>query len=463
VRAPRQTMTFNPNEEECVELFCELLRFKTISYEGHKTGENIACVKFLDDLLTKVGFKTQVLTGPATQCKAGEKPVLIGTLQGSKPELPAVLLNSHYDVVPIMAEHWTRPAWEGKRLVEEGEERIYGRGAQDDKCITLQYILALAALKASGFQPTRSVVYTVVPDEEVGGAGMNWLMEQPEFQQLNIGVALDEGLANPDPTMFTSFYGERSAWWFVINAKGPTGHGSRFIEGMATHCLTAFSQQAWNYRKEQKKRLGLGEGCQHCEAKKLGDVTTINLTMMSAGVTPDGGKTYNLNVIPTDAKAGFDMRIAVDQPLLDVKAMVDGWCRAAEKEVGAPEGSLTMGSGVSNALPMVHAVSETEKSVWWETFSNAVSSSIPGGVKVSKEIFPAGTDSRFLRNIGIPAFGFSPMRGCPVLLHEHDEYLPRKQFLEGIQVYCKLIPALTEQEPFKGDEGRPCKKARVAN
>ncbi len=39
-------------------------------------------------------------------------------------------------------------------------------------------------------------------------------------------------------------------------------------------------------------------GCKHSQAKKLGDVTTLNLTMLKAGVTGDGGQTWNLNVIP---------------------------------------------------------------------------------------------------------------------------------------------------------------------
>lgn len=40
-------------------------------------------------------------------------------------------------------------------------------------------------------------------------------------------------------------------------------------------------------------------------AKCAGDVTTINLTMLKAGVTGDNGKTWALNVIPTEAEAGM--------------------------------------------------------------------------------------------------------------------------------------------------------------
>jgi len=61
---------------------------------------------------------------------------------------------------------------------------------------------------------------------------------------------------------------------------------------------------------------------------------------------------------------------------------------------------------------------------------------------VKCEIFPAATDSRFLRRIGVPALGFSPMNRTPILLHDHNEYLDEDVFLRGIDVYEKIIPAL---------------------
>lgn len=44
---------------------------------------------------------------------------------------------------------------------------------------------------------------------------MELFVETEEFRKLNIGVALDEGLANPED-FFTVFYGERTAWcmWY---------------------------------------------------------------------------------------------------------------------------------------------------------------------------------------------------------------------------------------------------------
>jgi aminoacylase len=54
-------------------------------------------------------------------------------------------------------------------------------------------------------------------------------------------------------------------------------------------------------------------------------------------------------------------------------------------------------------------------------------------------VFPAATDSRFLRALGIKALGFSPMRHSPILLHEHDEYIDKSVFIEGCNVFVSLI------------------------
>ena len=62
-----------------------------------------------------------------------------------------------------------------------------------------------------------------------------------------------------------------------------------------------------------------------------------------------------------------------------------------------------------------------------------------GRDKVKAEIFPAATDSRYIRHMGIPAYGFSPMKNTPILLHDHDEFLNKGVFVEGIYTFVSLI------------------------
>ena len=56
---------------------------------------------------------------------------------------------------------------------------------------------------------------------------------------------------------------------------------------------------------------------------------------------------------------------------------------------------------------------------WWTLLEKAVNEA--GGKLNKPEIFPASTDARNFRELGIPAFGFSPMANTPILLHDHNE------------------------------------------
>lgn len=84
----------------------------------------------------------------------GNNPVVVLTWQGLRPELPALLLNSHMDVVPVFAENWTHPPF-GADMDAEG--RIFARGTQDMKCVGMQYLAAIRALKRDGIRLKRTI------------------------------------------------------------------------------------------------------------------------------------------------------------------------------------------------------------------------------------------------------------------------------------------------------------------
>lgn len=271
---------------------------------------------------------------------------------------------------------------------------------------------------------------------------MDAFIKTPEFRALvNIGVALDEGLASPSEQT-TVFYGERAPMWVLVNATGATGHGSRFIADTAVEKLIGISHKALQFRSAQEKQLGHTGGCSHCQSKKLGDVMSLNLTMLEAGVSSNGGKTYALNVIPTAARAGFDIRVPPTAPIAQAKVILDEWC------VG--EGLTWEFAEWTKAIEE-HHVSSTSKieTPWCGIFEDACASA---GLDIRKEILPASTDSRFLRKLGIPAFGFSPLANTPILLHEHNEYVDRDVFLAGIEAYEEIIPALCNAPRFANEK-----------
>src|SRR6266487_1678524 len=74
-------------------------------------------------------------------------------------------------------------------------------------------------------------------DEEIGGYdGMKLFVKSEDFKKLNIGFALDEGIACPHNALKV-FYGERAPWWINVTTRGKTGHGSQFIHDTAVSKL----------------------------------------------------------------------------------------------------------------------------------------------------------------------------------------------------------------------------------
>uniref|UniRef100_A0A6Q2X9Y7 N-acyl-L-amino-acid amidohydrolase n=1 Tax=Esox lucius TaxID=8010 RepID=A0A6Q2X9Y7_ESOLU len=334
--------TSDPNSiYSSVTLFREYLRLRTV----HPEPDYDAALRFLDGIAEELGLpikKIEVCPG---------RVVSVMTWEGTNPSLKTILLNSHTDVVPVYQEHWKYDAF---AAVKDSEGNIFARGTQDMKSVTIQYIEAVRRLKAEGKKLMRTIHLMFVPDEEVGGhKGMETFVKLPEFQELNIGFALDEGLANPGEA-FTVFYGERNPW----------------------------CEYSVLYHGKDSPPLARG-----------GSATALG------------------------TRAQFEEQIKQ-------------WCKEA-------------GEGITYDFAQKHMnqnmTSTDESDPWWNAFSTTCKAM---NMTLEKEIFPAATDSRFIRAVGLPAIGFSPMNRTPILLHDHNEFLNEQVFLKGIQVYERLVVAL---------------------
>jgi len=394
-------------ESQAVGRFRKYLQICTVQ----PTPDYDGAMKFLEAEAKEIGLKFKtVVAHPGC-------PIAVLTWQGSEPSLPSILLNSHTDVVPVYPDKWK---YDPFAAVKDENGDIYARGAQDMKCVGSQYLEAIRVLKGRSFQPKRTVHLSFVPDEEVGGLkGMMPFVKMDEFKQLNVGFALDEGLANPTDE-FKVYYGERAPWWVNFKITGNPGHGSQFIQNTAAEKLVKIINWAMEFRQKEKSKL-LAD-----PSLTLGDVTTVNLTMMKGGVQP--------NVVPSDLSVVFDVRVTPREKLANFKAMVEGWARDA-------------GEGVSieylQSCDIQHTTALNDTNPWWVTFSKTCADQ---NLKLKCEIFPAATDGRYLREVGIPTLGFSPMNNTPVLLHDHNEFLNEKIFIKGIEIYTRIISNLANQK-----------------
>ncbi|KAG9456644.1 hypothetical protein H6P81_001152 [Aristolochia fimbriata] len=352
------------------------------------------------------------------------KPVVLLKWPGKNPTLPSILLNSHTDVVTTEDHKWIHPPFLA-HINSEGN--IFARGSQDMKCVGMQYLEAIRRLKKAGFEPTRTVYLSFVPDEEIGGhGGAEPFSQSDTFKKMNVGIVLDEGLASPDEN-YRAFYGERSPWWLAIKAFGSPGHGARLYDNTAMENLLKSLESIRRFRAAQFDTVKSG-------AKEEGEVISVNMVFLKAGTPSPSG--FVMNVQPSQAEAGFDIRVPPNalHDLLEQKIMEE-WAPSS-RNMTFEFKQKNFGRDVFGK-PAVTVADNSNP--WWTLLEEAVKKA--GGKLRKPEIFPASTDARYFREQGLPAIGFSPMANTPILLHDHNEFLNQEEYLKGITVYESIIEA----------------------
>nr|XP_039268065.1 aminoacylase-1-like [Styela clava] len=389
-----------------VRKFQEYLRIKTDHPNPDYERANEFLIEYAEELQVKVKL---VPIGD------GERSIVLMLIPGKQPELPSILLNSHIDVSCADYANWKQDPWSAYK---DDIGNIHGVGAQDMKCVGIQYLEAiriLTLLRKERFE--RNIYISFIPDEQIndGSLGMTLFIQTQEFKNMNVGFAMDEGLANP-LDQYSVYYGEKIPWWVRVKCQGQGGHSSNLIGQSAAEKFSRVIASFMSFREGEIEKL------KNNSTLRVGDVTSIELTVLGGGERP--------NSIPPDFSATFDVRIPPSVNLTEFEEMLTGWCQQAGKDV-----TLEF---LYKGMCQVTTRSD-ESSPWWITFTEALREN---NLKFSKEIHPAFSDGRFLREIGIPVIGFSPMKNTPIALFTSDEFLNEDVFLDGIRAYCAVISAV---------------------
>ena len=394
-------MESQDDEHPSTKIFRDYIRIPSV----HPNPDYSKTVEFLIS-------RAEMMALPYTVCHcAPDKPTLVVTWPGTNPSLSSVLLNSHMDVVPVFPEHWTYPPFSAHK---DDQGNIYGRGTQDMKCVGIQHLEAVRRLKEQGKKLKRTVHICYVPDEEIDGEfGMMGFVKTEAFKNLNVGFSMDEGMASVDDEL-PLYYGERSCFWIKVTCPGSPGHGSRFLPNTAGEKARKEINKLLEYRDKEERRLETNPEL------TLGDVTTVNLTLMQGGV--------QVNVVPDMFILNFDIRISPTTDMDQFEDMLRGWLREAGDDV-------TMEFIVPKHSDQT-LTSVDQNDPWFAALNKAF---VNQQLNVAPQIFAANTDSRHLRAAGVAAFGFSPMPNTKILLHDHDECLNEKTFLKGIDIFAEII------------------------
>ena len=169
-------------------------------------------------------------------------------------------------------------------------------------------------------------------------------------------------------------------------------------------------KKAYAFRDTQVAKLAEEKG-------RLGQVTSVNITKFQCGV--------QTNVIPDSAELSIDVRVSPTLGTQGFQEILDSWISDDGLSVEFEQKTvLSPASSTDTADP------------FWRCISTCLASF---GFAYTIETFPGATDSRFLRELGIPAYGLSTFNLTPPRPHDHDEFLQKDIFLQGIRFYEQLI------------------------
>ena len=136
-----------------------LIRQPSVSAKNEGIEE---CAKLVKKLLKKSGLKSEIL-----RLRNGIAPIVYGEIKSKQNPTKTLMFYNHYDVQPAEPfDLWDDPPFSG---IKKGN-KIFGRGATDDKGELITRIKAVeASLKTTGDVPC-NIKFVIEGEEETGSA-----------------------------------------------------------------------------------------------------------------------------------------------------------------------------------------------------------------------------------------------------------------------------------------------------
>ena len=143
----------------------DLIRIPSVSYEPARAGDVQRSAEATAALFEAEGFTVKIV-------RAGDGAPAVIAKKAAPAGKPTVLLYAHHDVQPTgPVEQWTSDPFEPT----ERDDRLYGRGAADDKAGIAAH---LAAVRAFGNDLPVGVTVFVEGEEEIGSPTLLQLLDE---------------------------------------------------------------------------------------------------------------------------------------------------------------------------------------------------------------------------------------------------------------------------------------------
>ncbi len=438
------------HQQLALDIFKELVEINTVT----ATGDTARAAEAMAARLRAAGFAAsdvQVLV------PAPRKGNLVARLRGTGKRKPILLL-AHTDVVDARREDWSV---DPVKLTER-EGYFYGRGTTDDKFMAAAFVANLIRYKQEGYTPERDIVVALEADEEIGdamGLGIRWLLANHR-PLIDAEFALNEGgrvgLKAGKPMWNSVQVAEKVFVSYKLEATDRGGHSSLPTKDNPIHrlaeALARLSKFSFPFKLNEVTRTFFSRAAElenpqtaadmRAIAAGRPDLDALSISRLSANpmynaqlrttcvaTQIQGG--HAINALPQRASATVNCRVLPGEPIAEVYATL--------KRVLADDGiSITPFGGpvLSTPSPLHQEVMGTIERLTTEFWP---------GTPVVPTMSAGATDSTYLRNAGIPAYGHSGLADDvdDFRAHGKDERVPVKSFFEGQEYLYRLVKMLS--------------------
>ena len=356
------------------------------------------------------------------------------------------------------SDGWTYPPFDG--LIHD--ESVHGRGTLDDKGPMLVLLEAVENMLADGFVPARDVYLSFGGDEEDHGSAAEAIAALFQARRITPWLVLDEGGAVVDaPLPFVRVpaamvgVGEKGVVTLRLSARGEGGHASAPPAMTATariaRAVHRLSPNPFPKRMPRSLRTMLATFVPHTRGgarlllRAMGAVpwatarafvriggdaaafvrTTVAVTQLDGGTAA--------NVLPTDASATLNLRIAVGETIGTAVARVRRVIRDRRVRIEVIEGSDPSPESPSDNAQFAAII-------------HAVAASYPDAVTVPYLVF-AATDARWFHRCSPAVYRFAPIAmsvSQRAAIHGVDEWVGVESLERGERFHRALITSLPE-------------------
>jgi acetylornithine deacetylase/succinyl-diaminopimelate desuccinylase-like protein len=203
------TAYINENKQRFLDELFGLIRIPSISSIADHKPDMMRAAEYWKETILKAGAtKAEIIATPGNPVVYGEKII--------DPSKPTVLVYAHYDVMPVdPIDLWKSPPFEP----EIRDEKIFARGADDDKGQSFMHAKAFEAMVQTGELPC-NVKFMIEGEEEIGSPNLEqFCRDHKDMLKADIILVSDTGMIAQDIPSIT--VGLRGLAYLEVEVTGP--------------------------------------------------------------------------------------------------------------------------------------------------------------------------------------------------------------------------------------------------